>query len=213
MNPRRFLSMFLFTLVVSFSSVFAFTGKVYAQTTDQIVNPLFQNEPIIHQQSELLSQKADALNDTSQQIQDLKSKKESLAQKLADEKQAIEDLKQKIADKKAAETRAAEVKNAISTSSVTTLSGGLLTNCGDNYYAAYIYGMESGGRVVGHCNTYDPNGSGCYGIGQACPGSKLLAACPNLDYACENAYFTKYANDVYGGWAGAYSAWQSKGWW
>ena len=79
--------------------------------------------------------------------------------------------------------------------------------CGDNIYKQYIYSHESG------CNTGKWNSSGCVGIGQACPASKLLTVCPNLDFACEDAFFTSYANAVYGGWAGAYQAWLSKSWW
>lgn len=65
----------------------------------------------------------------------------------------------------------------------------------------YIYMHESGN---------DPkrwNGSGCVGLGQACPASKLTAVCPNLDYACEDNWFTQYAYSVYGGWQQAYNHW------
>lgn len=87
------------------------------------------------------------------------------------------------------------------------------TSCGDNQYAAYIYGMESGGKVPGNCNPTAQNAGGCLGIGQACPGAKLTAVCPNLDYACENAFFTAYALNRYGSWAGAYEFWVAHNWW
>jgi hypothetical protein len=89
---------------------------------------------------------------------------------------------------------------AVATPSVAT--GG----CGDNSYAQYMYEHESG------CSTTVENAGGCLGIGQACPGSKLLAICPDEDYTCENAFFTAYAAK-YGGWAGAYDFWVSHGWW
>lgn len=79
--------------------------------------------------------------------------------------------------------------------------------CGDNEFAQFIYQHESG------CNLQARNAGGCLGIGQACPGSKLLAVCPNLDYACQNAFFTQYAVSRYGSWAGAYAAWTSQNWW
>jgi hypothetical protein len=85
--------------------------------------------------------------------------------------------------------------------------GSVVANCGDNTYANYIYMHESG------CSTTITNYLGCVGIGQACPASKLYAVCPNLDYTCENNYFTGYANSVYGGWAGAYSFWVAHSWW
>ncbi len=83
-------------------------------------------------------------------------------------------------------------------------SGGPVAGCGDNFYANFIYSHESG------CRTTAMSPNGCYGIGQACPASKL-AYC-GADYACQNAYFTAYAGK-YGGWAGAYAYWQSHGWW
>lgn len=71
----------------------------------------------------------------------------------------------------------------------------------DTEYKLYIYNHESGN------NPTRRNGSGCIGIGQACPGSKLLQACPNLDYACEDRYFTNYAMSRYGSWRNAYLHW------
>lgn len=88
-----------------------------------------------------------------------------------------------------------------------TPTGNIVANCGDNSYANYIYEHESS------CNTGAENPEGCLGIGQACPGSKLLAVCPLLDYACENSFFTNYANSVYGGWYMAYVHETDYGWW
>lgn len=80
-----------------------------------------------------------------------------------------------------------------------------VSGCGDNYYANYIYMHESG------CRTDAVNSQGCRGIGQACPGSKL--PCTNSDYACQNAFFTKYAMDRYGSWEKAYNFWVANRWW
>jgi hypothetical protein len=71
----------------------------------------------------------------------------------------------------------------------------------DNQYKLFIYNKESGN---------DPkrwNSEGCLGLGQSCPSSKLLAVCPNLDYGCEDQFFTDYANHRYQGWKGAYEYW------
>jgi len=84
------------------------------------------------------------------------------------------------------------------------ISAPVISGCGDNSYANYIYKHESG------CNTAARSANGCFGIGQACPASKL-AYC-GTDYACQNQYFTAYAGK-YGGWAGAYNFWVSHGWW
>lgn len=80
----------------------------------------------------------------------------------------------------------------------------IVSGCGDNQYAHFIYMHESG------CNLNAVNAGGCRGIGQACPGSKLPCG---ADYACQNAFFTAYANSAYGGWAGAYNFWLAHRWW
>lgn len=71
----------------------------------------------------------------------------------------------------------------------------------------FIYLKESGN------NPQARNAGGCLGLGQACPGSKLLAVCPTLDYACQDAFFTNYALSRYGSWEGALAFWQSHHWW
>ena len=76
--------------------------------------------------------------------------------------------------------------------------------CGDNQWANFIYMHESG------CNTSSINSIGCRGIGQACPGSKLPCG---ADYACQNTWFSNYANSVYGGWQQAYNFWLGHSWW
>ena len=82
---------------------------------------------------------------------------------------------------------------------------GVVPGCGDNEYANYIYMHESG------CNTNALNSIGCYGIGQACPASKI-ANC-GADYACQNAWFSAYADRAYGGWYNAYLFWSANHWW
>lgn len=93
------------------------------------------------------------------------------------------------------------------------VASGPRSGCGDNEYAAFIYGNESGGKIPGNCNPSAQNAGGCLGIGQACPGSKVTAACPNLDYDCENKFFTEYAISRYGSWLGAYQFWVANNWW
>lgn len=82
-----------------------------------------------------------------------------------------------------------------------------VVNCGSDPYMAQIYTHESG------CSTTRTNSIGCVGLGQACPGSKLYAVCPTLDWNCENNFFINYANAVYGSPALAWAAWQVKHWW
>jgi hypothetical protein len=89
-----------------------------------------------------------------------------------------------------------------STSVAVSSEGG----CGDNPSAHFIYENESG------CSTTVVNGGGCTGIGQDC-NNEIRAACPSLDYACENQFFTNYANSRYGGWEQAEAFWKTHGWW
>lgn len=78
-------------------------------------------------------------------------------------------------------------------------------NCGDNWYANYIYFRESGCDVA----AVNPS-SGAYGIGQALPASKLPCG---HDYECQNNWFNKYAIERYGSWKTAYEFWTVNRWW
>lgn len=79
---------------------------------------------------------------------------------------------------------------------------------GDYYAVDYIIGRESGWKPG------SISGSGCAGLGQACPASKLANACPNwsTDPVCQLRFFSGYAQR-YGGWQEAYFVWQTQGWW
>lgn len=70
-----------------------------------------------------------------------------------------------------------------------------------------IYSRESGNDPTKY------NSIGCLGLGQACPGSKLLSACPTMDYGCEDQWFTSYMEGRYGSWDNAWAFWQANNWW
>ncbi len=79
---------------------------------------------------------------------------------------------------------------------------------GDYGYVNYIISRES---------NWDPaalNNSGCAGLGQACPGSKLAAACVawQNNPVCQLQYFSGYASK-FGGWGGSYNFWVSHHYW
>lgn len=215
-RSRRLLSLPLATLSVLFASVFSFGATVSAQSVVE-PRPLSVNEQIIQQHAYEMAEKSGQLSLTSAELEQLEAKKANLTTQLETEKKMIEELKQKIADKKAADERAkaeaARVQAApvVRTASAPVASGqGLMSGCGDNSYAAYIYGQESGGRVTGMCNPSAVNAGGCRGIGQACPGGKLPCG---ADYACQNAWFNDYAIRAYGSWAAAYNFHKNNGWW
>lgn len=72
----------------------------------------------------------------------------------------------------------------------------------------FIYLHESGNVPERY------NSSGCLGLGQACPASKLLAVCPvETDYACQDQWFTDYMTHRYGTWENAYQFWIVHRWW
>jgi uncharacterized protein YabE (DUF348 family) len=79
---------------------------------------------------------------------------------------------------------------------------------GDYGYVNYVISHESG------WNPASLNSSGCAGLGQACPGSKLANACPGWQNnpVCQLRYFSGYASR-YGGWAGSYNFWVSHHYW
>jgi resuscitation-promoting factor RpfB len=76
-------------------------------------------------------------------------------------------------------------------------------------YIDYVIQHESRWNVASR------NSGGCLGLGQSCPGSKLINACPNWDTdpVCQLRFFSSYANGRYGSWAAAYNAKVAKGWW
>lgn len=75
--------------------------------------------------------------------------------------------------------------------------------------AEYIISRESRWRLDAR------NSSGCLGLGQACPGSKLINVCPSYanDAICQLQFFNKYAVGRYGSWNGAYQFWLVNHWW
>lgn len=70
----------------------------------------------------------------------------------------------------------------------------------------FIYMHESGNRT----SAINPNSGAC-GLGQALPCSKM--PCSLQDYPCQDQFFTNYAINRYGSWAGAAAFWRSHSWW
>lgn len=73
---------------------------------------------------------------------------------------------------------------------------------------SFIYFKESGNRP-----TAVNASSGACGIGQALPCSKLKNVCPDMDYACQDQFFTKYMQNRYGTWENAKAFWLKNKWW
>lgn len=79
----------------------------------------------------------------------------------------------------------------------------------DYAYVDYVFSRES------RWNTAATNAGGCAGLGQACPGSKVINACANwqTNAVCQTQFFNRYAVGRYGSWSGAYNFWLSHHWW
>ena len=69
-------------------------------------------------------------------------------------------------------------------------------------YKLYIYDHESGNNPEAVNSS-----SGACGLGQAEPCSKLSSVCSLSDYACQDAWFTRYMEERYGTWEAAYEHW------
>ncbi|MEO5627442.1 MAG: ubiquitin-like domain-containing protein [Candidatus Saccharimonadales bacterium] len=78
-----------------------------------------------------------------------------------------------------------------------------------HFAADFVIARESGWNLAAQ------NAGGCLGLGQACPGGKLINACPNWqsDATCQVRFFSGYANGRYGSWQGAYNFWLINHWW
>lgn len=72
----------------------------------------------------------------------------------------------------------------------------------------FIYMKESGNNPLSVNRS-----SGACGLGQALPCSKLSNVCPNMDYACQDAFFTRYMQSRYGTWEKAVAFWNQRHWW
>lgn len=151
-----------------------------------------------------LNQKLDETTETKEQSQEELQRLQKEKDDLEKERQRLEaELQAKIESKR----RLAESSNRVINAVMLSQTASASNECGDNDYARYIYSKESG------CRLNARSASGCLGLGQACPGTKLLNACPDLNYTCQNAFFTNYAISRYGSWENAYNEWLRKGWW
>jgi hypothetical protein len=136
-------------------------------------------------------------------LKELEEQKKELEKQLSAKQEA-----KRLADAEAlkAQQAAQTIANTVTqTRTAYAAPAGVTGNCGDNMYKQYIYQHESG------CDTGRYNSIGCFGIGQSCPASKI-AHC-GTDFACQDAWFSNYAQQRYGGWAAAYQFWLQNRWW
>lgn len=204
------------TLVLGAALViaFAYVGYMDAVRTWQDLQAKEQQVETLNEINEELDIELNKTLETKEKSQAENKKLEQEKRELEEERKRLEaELQAKIEARTklaAASQRVISTATNTETVSAAPVGGGARSGCGDNQYAAYIYGQESGGRVTGNCDPSAVNEGGCRGIGQACPGGKLPCG---ADYACQNAWFTQYAMSTYGSWASAYNFHKAKGWW
>lgn len=193
-------------IILAIAALVAFAGLA--------IHGGIQNRQDIHRQNIEIESKTFKLQKIesefktlNQQYEDELEKKDSDQQKLKEYEDRIQQMEK---DYKALEvSKAAEkaeqqrLANAAPKVSATAYAAGSC-NTG-NEYKDFIYYKES------TCNPAAVNSIGCRGLGQACPGQKL--PCSDTDWACQDAWFSKYAIERYGSWEGAYNFWLRNNWW
>lgn len=190
--------------IIVFISTAAITAAVHVYRQDREIRHLEHTKQQIEQSR---TETLDQLKNSEAEKAQTEQEKQQIQQKADDQQKQIDELNRQLQAKKERQESlaAAAVRNATLTARADAAPLAPVSGCGDNFYANYIYTRESG------CRTDAVNAGGCRGIGQACPGSKL--PCSNADYACQNAFFTRYAMDRYGSWEAAYNFWLKNHWW
>lgn len=204
MSSKR-VTIVLGLLVIGIFGFIAYRDAVGTWQNLQEQERQLQNLNVEHQE---LNKQLDSTIESKEQSQEEIQKLEQEKQNLEQERQRLEKELQAKAEAKA---KLAEASKRVINTATATQVARAQGACGDNDYAAYIYGMESGGRVPGNCSTTATNAGGCYGIGQDCNG--VLRSSCGADYACQNAYFNDYAIRRYKSWANAYAFHKANGWW
>lgn len=128
-------------------------------------------------------------------IQQAKTNKqiEDYVKQLNNKQSEIEDLKKRV-----------EAKRATQVASIQPIPAAQASTASDA--KTFIYMKESGNRT----NAINKSSGAC-GLGQALPCSKM--PCTLTDYACQDAFFTKYMQNRYGTWENAKSFWLAHKWW
>lgn len=179
-----------------------------------------------HTQSEIkrLETERQQLHDKTEQLQ--KSNTES-KQQIDQQKQTEEKLRQEIKDLQAAKAERQRIAALAASQHVSAAESGQGSAAAGWHYecrsqAAAVH--EATARLLGanaqyanfifdHESCSDPgrlNTSGCGGLGQACPISKM--PCGSNDIDCQVRFFDGHAAGK-GGWLASYNFWLANRWW
>lgn len=205
-NQRKAIYIGSAVLILGLLLAWGLTHANAQQTQRQLKSHIQQKDTELNERQYKLETLQTELQTVQAQKADTESQLKEKEAREADLKSQIDKLNRDLQTKRQNQAKLASVKKVVPKQTVRKAAPlKPVSGCGDNFYANFIYMHESG------CRTDAVNSKGCRGIGQACPGSKL--PCSNSDYACQNAFFTKYAMDRYGSWEAAYNFWQANRWW
>lgn len=166
-----------------------------------VVNVKNSNNKIELQQIELKDNSVKLKNLNEEYNKLLESKE--VDQKKLEELQKQKDQLEKDLQAKLQRQEEERIARANATKIATATAYAAEANCGSPKACIYLKESSNNPAAV--------NSIGCRGLGQACPGSKL--PCSDTDYACQDAWFTNYAIQRYGGWDQAWNFWQQHHWW
>ena len=176
-------------IIVLFASL-----AIYSYTTQE--NKLqLQNIELKNRETKLksLDLKYRTLNTELDKLKSDKNASDEQVKKLEEQRQQLEkekqDLSSQLQAKIEAKSKLAQASQKV-VNTVTQTQTASAAPVSSNEAKMFIYNKESGNR------TDAVNSTGCRGLGQACPGSKL--PCTNYDYACQDAWFTNYMIQMYG---------------
>lgn len=142
--------------------------------------------------------------DLNGQLKAKDADKQKLEQELQKLQQERLELEKALQAKKQQKANDLAVKAQKAVTGTQVASAAVPTGCGDA--KSCIYAKESGNRT----DAINASSGAC-GLGQAWPCIKM--GCSLQDYACQDAYFTRYALVRYGGWEQAWAYWQAHHWW
>lgn len=175
------------------------TLRKHAMQLKRDVNHRRELESKIESVQHELDAKSHEVGTKASEVQDLTNEKTRLEKELKDQAAAKKATLLAQVARAAQDTQPAQQSPAV----VVSVSSGPISckppySDGGNPKAA-IYFCESGN------NPAAVNSTGCRGLGQACPGTKLTCG---VDYACQDAWFSAYmVSHGYGTWAAAWAFW------
>jgi len=205
-------------LIISYGGIAAFDNYKSIRADQKQIKHLQIEREQLHKEREELQNKSRNLEEVNSKTQLQLDQQRQTEDQL---KKEIEQLKIVKAERERIAAIAASAKVSAQPSQNGSVAAGWHYECRSQRDAVFAAVQELGlsaqwqyiDYIFGKESCHDPgrlNSSGCGGLGQACPLSKL--PCGANDIKCQVSWFNGYAQGK-GGWATAYNIWLSKHWW